>query len=476
MNVQIENNQASSRRPIITILGRPNVGKSTLFNRLTCRWASIVEDRPGITRDRLYGEANIGGHYMVLMDTGGLELSPKTKIERKMSAQAWSAVEESDLLLFIFDGRAGVTPIDQEWMNRLRKSNVPKIFVVNKLDETSLDEQLTQFYQLGIEKPLLLSAEKQRNFSELTQEILNALHLKEVEAPAPEDIAIEEELADEDQLTDEDGERVFKKTDDRLFRVAIIGRPNVGKSTTLNAILDQERCIVDDTPGTTRDPIHSDVTWNGLIYRFIDTAGIRRRAKTIERVEKFSVVQSLKMIDEADLVLLLMDSIEGPTDQDAHVAGYAFKKSKAMILVANKWDEGQHLGTREHFEERMELKMNFLKPFPLLFVSAKTKKNLGKIFEVIETIRAQYERRVGTSELNKAFTHIVDHHPLPVYKGQQLKMYYATQVSSKPPTFCVFCNYPKEVHFSYKRYLQNALREIFQLHDVPVRVIFKGRN
>lgn len=468
-NQQIE---TPAKRPVITILGRPNVGKSTLFNRLTRKWSSIVEDRPGITRDRLFGEAKIGGHDVVLMDTGGLDLAPKNKIERKMSDQAWSAVDESDLILFVMDGRAGVTPTDEEWMDKLRRTDVPKIFAVNKIDDTALDDQVSQFYSLGIENPILLSAEKQRNFSDLTRAILTGLNLSEISEEA---LLGSEITKSSDEFEENSEDEVITLKEDYLFKVAIIGRPNVGKSTLLNAVLEEERCIVDNTPGTTRDPIHSDVEWDGKTYRFIDTAGIRKRARTIERVEKFSVVQSLKMIDEADLVLLLMDSTEGPTEQDAHVAGYAFEKNKAMVLVANKWDEGQEKWTREYYENRMELKMNFLSPYPLIYISAKTGKNLKRIFQAIEFIREQYEKKVTTSELNKVFQHIIDHHPLPVYKGQQIKMYYATQVSSKPPTFAVFCNYPKQVHFSYKRYLQNALREIFKLENVPVRVLFKSR-
>jgi len=271
-------------------------------------------------------------------------------------------------------------------------------------------------------------------------------------------------------------EELVRDDTKRKFSVAIIGRPNVGKSTLLNTLLNEERCIVDDIPGTTRDPIDSLVEHNGIEYRFVDTAGIRKRARTTERVDKFSVVASLKHIESADLVLLLLDSQTGPTEQDAHVAGYAFEKDRAIIVLANKWDEGQKLYTKEEFEHRLELKMNYLNYCPVLYVSGKTGKNVTKIFDVIESLRKQYEIKITTGALNRAFEHIINNHPLPIYKGQEIKMYYATQVHSSPPSFIVFCNYPKQVHFSYQRYLINSLRKIFKLHEVPIRVIFKGRK
>lgn len=444
------------QRKLIAIVGRPNVGKSTLFNRLTKHWSAIVEDRPGITRDRLYGEFKISGHEVVLMDTGGLQVETDTVVEKKMSEQAWQGIEDADFILFVLDGRAGVTPLDRDWIQKVRKLKKPKLFVVNKLDEPKLDEKLQEFYELGVHPLIPLSAEKQRNFSGLHEELLNGLGLEPIDES-------------------ENSLDVIEESNHTDFSICIAGRPNVGKSTLLNAFLDEERCIVDDVPGTTRDPIHSFVSYQDKTYKFIDTAGIRKRARTKERVEKFSVVQSLKVIDQADLSLLLIDGNVGPTEQDAHVAGYAFEKGKAIILVVNKWDEGKDKYTREEFEERLEFKMNYLNYCPVLYVSAKTGKNLDKIFKAIEFVREQYERKISTAQLNRAFEELIENHPLPVYKGQQIKMYYATQVSQKPPTFAVFCNYPKEVHFSYKRYLINSLRDRFDFQNVPVRVLFKKR-
>jgi GTPase len=441
--------------PIIAVVGRPNVGKSTLFNRLTRHWSSIVENREGITRDRLYGEATVFGHRLRIMDTGGLQLNPETVVEKKMSDQALMGIEEADLIIFVMDGRAGVTPLDREWIKLVRKLKKDKIYVVNKLDQVKLDDKLTDFYELGVNPLVPMSFETERNFSGLNEAICEALKLSM-------DGSEETEVAEENR-----GE----------FNIAIAGKPNVGKSTLLNALLDEERSIVDNVPGTTRDPIHSWVSYKDITYKFVDTAGIRRRAKTKERVEKFSVVASLNAIDKADIVLLLIDSEQGPTEQDAHVAGYAHKKNKAIILVANKWDLGQkRFETRQNFEEKLELKMNYLRYCPVIYISAKTGRNLSKVFHSIEHIKKQYQKTITTGELNRAFEHIVEHHPLPLYNGQPLKMYYATQMGSRPPSFMIFCNYPDQVHFSYKRYLMNSLREIFELENIPVKVTFKGRK
>lgn len=461
---------------LVAIVGRPNVGKSTLFNRLTRKWQAIVEDRPGITRDRLYGDFTIFNHKFRIMDTGGLNLRPKDKMEKKVSAQAERGIAEADVILFVMDGRVGPTELDKDWVRKLRKINKPKVFIVNKLDEPKLDAKAQEFYELGISPLILISAEKQRNFSGLSEAILNVLNLdidSDVGAQfiAPTDTGVINQAPTEDI----DPEVVVQKPL-RMPNIALIGRPNVGKSTLLNAILEEERSIVDDVPGTTRDPIHTYITRDDKEYCFIDTAGIRKRAKTIERVEKFSVVGSLGVIDKADIVLLLIDGNEGPTDQDAHVAGYAFEKQKAIILVVNKWDEGSKKFSREDFQLKLELKMNYLSYCPLIFISAKTGKNLQRVFQAIQNIQEQYDVQIKTSELNRVFEHIINHHPLPTYKGKDIKMFYATQVGRRPPSFVIFCTEPKHVHFTYKRYLINALREAFQLHNVPIRLIFKKRK
>ena len=313
--------QKSFKMPTIVLVGRPNVGKSTIFNRLCRKWASIVEDRPGITRDRIHGKAIIGGHEVEIVDTGGLEQGGASVVEKKMSHQAYDALSAADLVLFVLDGRHGVHPMDSEWIRKVRKLKVPKLFLVNKLDETQLDDRVDQFHELGVEPMIAMSAEKERNFSTLFEKILEALKLEDLTQNVEK-----KELYEEEEVENEAGGPEIKE-----FKIAIAGRPNVGKSTLLNSFLGEERCITDNNPGTTRDPIHTQFEFDGNHYKIIDTAGIRKRARTVERVEKFSVVQSLKVIDEADVVLILMDGTEGPTEQDAHVAGYAFEKHKAII-------------------------------------------------------------------------------------------------------------------------------------------------
>lgn len=445
--------------PLIAIIGRPNVGKSTLFNRLAGRWHSIVEDRPGITRDRIYAEADILGNPVRLMDTGGLELKNESLMQKKMSAQAMIGIEEADALVFILDGRAGITSLDEEWIAKVRKMRKPKLFIVNKIDEPHLDSRVAEFENMGLKPLISVSAETQRGFSGLSESLLRLVNLKP---------------KDEISEIPEDGENVVLATNAPL-RVAIVGRPNVGKSTLLNALLGEERSIVDDTPGTTRDAIHTELEKDGQKYCFVDTAGIRRRAKTKERVEKFSVVGSLKMIDEAQLVLLILNGEDGPTEQDAHVAGYAFEKARPIVVLVNKWDEGTKKFTREEFAEKLELKMNYLKHCPVLYISAKTKKNLEKIYAAILQVRDQAIKKIGTAELNRAFERIITHHALPMHAGRVIKMYYATQTGKFPPSFTVFCNQPDHVHVTYKRYLINSLREIFDLPYVPIRIHFKGK-
>lgn len=460
----------STRRHLVAIVGRPNVGKSTLFNRLTKRWQSIVEDEPGITRDRLQASVTALGHELDLVDTGGLNFSAQTSVEEKMSAQALSAAHHADLILFLLDGRSGLHPIDKDWVTLIRKLNKPTLFLVNKLDSEGLEEQnLNEFYELGVSDLLAISAEKKRGLTNLVEEILKALqlpidasHQKLLRNPhKTEQLIFSKPLGEEGAC--------------RSLKLAIIGRPNVGKSTLLNSILGEERSLVDDKPGTTRDPIRTSFSVHDRSYALVDTAGIRRRAKTKTRVEKFSVMAALKAIDESDLSLLLIDGETGPTEQDAHVAGYAFEKQRALLLIVNKWDLGQEKFSQDDFFQRLELKMNFLNYCPVIFISAKTGKNVSKIFPLIKDMEKQLNFEVKTSALNKAFENIVEHHPLPTYCGREIKMFYATQVATVPPSFVIFCTAPNHVHFTYKRYLINALKQAFDLPNIPVRLIFKKR-
>lgn len=445
------------RAPVIAIVGRPNVGKSTLFNRLSGRWGAIVEDRPGITRDRLYANITIYGHDFQLMDTGGLALHAKSSLEKKMSAQALKGVESADLILFVMDGREGILPADEEWLRTLRKLKKPKIYLVNKLDDMAIERAVQdEYHALGVTPVIPISAETRRGFVALSEAILAAFCL------SPPDGTTETIGATE--------------TPARPFSIAIIGRPNVGKSTLLNAILGEERSLVHDEPGTTRDPIDTDVTWDGESYLLIDTAGIRRHAKSVERVEKFSILAAKHRIDKADLALLVLDGSEGPVAQDAVVAGYAFERQKAIVVIVNKWDVGAKKYPREKFEEQLELKMNYLSYCPVLYVSAKTRKNLGKIFEAVRMLKKEYAMTIRTSDLNRAFEQIVNHHPLPVFQGKSIRLYYATQGGTHPPTFLIYASDPRHIHFSYTRYVINALRETFDIRHIPIRIVYKPKG
>lgn len=475
------NSLQNKKLPLIAIVGRPNVGKSTLFNRLTGKWQSIVEDRPGITRDRIYGEFTVNGHPVRLVDTGGLNLQPESLVEEKMSQQAEKGIQEADLILFVMDGRAGVTEMDKEWVKKLRKLKTPKLYLINKMDTPEWDEKVYEFSELAVAPLFILSAEKHRNFTELLDHVSQILKLDTLytaeDSDEDLDLALTAEELDNPEIVHESRWQVYlNKLKSRPLNIAILGRPNVGKSTLLNALLGDERSIVDDHPGTTRDPIHSYLTWEGREYCLIDTAGIRKRAKSKERVEKFSIVSALNEMEKADLILLVIDGQVGPTDQDAHVAGYAFEKNKSMIILVNKWDVGSLEKTRENIEHDIDFRMTFLNHTPTLYISAKTKKNLGKVFEVIENLQHQMDKHIKTSEVNKVFKSIVEHHPLPTFRGQNIRMFYATQVGVRPPTFAIYCTEPKHVHFSYKRYLINAMKSAFGLPDVPLRILFKKRE
>ncbi len=487
MTLATQNILKDPHLPTVVLVGRPNVGKSTLFNRLVKKKKAIVEDLPGITRDRIEGVWTIGVSHVRLVDCGGLQLNPQTDLEKKMVAQAFKGMETADILLVVIDAKAGITPQDQEWIGKIRKIGKPLIFALNKIDVDQHEYEVEEGLINKLKPAVFISAEHNRGIVDLTEIIASKLNidaqaLPELEVEPQEETQVESIVAHDDEF-DAENDEIQEEGDDEnlvldetplaLLSVALIGRPNVGKSSLLNALLNEERCLVDNSPGTTRDPVDSYLEYNEKMYRFIDTAGIRKRAKSTSRVEKVSIIMSLRVIEDADIMLLLVDGNEGPTDQDAHVAGEAFEKGKAIVIIVNKWDEGSKKYTREEFMAMLEFKMSYLQHCPVLFVSAKTGKNTDKIFEAIEGIRTQFDRVVKTSELNKAFSHIVNHHSLPVYRGHNIRMLYATQVSRKPPTFMVFCNYPQNVHFTYKRYLINSLREIFSYHHVPVRVVFK---
>ena len=435
-------------RPLVAIVGRPNVGKSTLFNRLVGRNKAIVDDMPGVTRDRNYAEIELEGRLITLIDTGGFELEAHDGLLPQIRAQTLLALEEADLTILLVDGKAGLNPHDHELTDILRRSGRPFIFVVNKIDGPEKEEALADFYTLGIEPILPLSAAHGYGIRDFIKAVVESLPPGE-EAPVREN----------------------------LIRVAVIGRPNVGKSSLINRLIGQERTLVNEKPGTTRDPVDIEIERQGRTYLFVDTAGIRRKGRVSFRIEKFAIVRALRSMERCDVALLLLDSLEGVTDQDAHVAGYALERGRGLILLFNKWDLVEDKRVRQKkIRDQMDLKLRFLSFAPFLTASAKTGLRVEEIFESLEEVFAQYTARVTTGRLNRVLRQILMRHSPPRIGRHRLKFYYATQASTRPPTFVLFTNHPDKVHFSYERYLANSFREAFGLDKTPVRILFRPRQ
>jgi GTP-binding protein len=435
-------------RPIIAIVGRPNVGKSTLFNRIFGRRKAMVDDQPGVTRDRNYGNVDRFDVPCILIDTGGFEPVTNDRLLQQMREQSQLAMDEADLILFVMDGRDGLTPADAEVAEMLRRVAKPVFFVINKIDGDKQEAGIGDFYGLGVEHLFAVSAEHNRGVGELMDEVVAALPRSGAEAD-----------------------------DEEVTKIAVVGRPNVGKSSLVNRLLGFERVVANPTPGTTRDSVDTLFTCNRKSYLLIDTAGIRRKGKTTLKIEKYSVVDSLRSIERADVVLIVLNAEEGVTEQDSKIAGYAYEAGRGCIFVVNKWDtltkDNASLGA---FVERIRMEFKYLPFAPILFVSAQTGQRIGKIIPEVDSVMAQYTRRVSTGELNKVFSEAVTEHPPPLFQGKRVKLFYATQVSIRPPTFIVFANRTDAIHFSYERYLANRLREAFGFTGTPLRLMFKGRE
>lgn len=437
-------------KPIVAIVGRPNVGKSTLFNRIIQKRVAIVEDEPGITRDRLYFDAEWNGREFTLVDTGGIEFEKlNIMFSDDVKSQAEMAVDEADVVLFMVDAKEGLHPSDRDITKILRKTKKPIILVANKVDATSyLNLEKTNyfdFYELALGEPVPISASEGINIGDLLDKIV---------------------------------ERIPEKVDDAVVdavKVSVIGKPNVGKSTFVNAVLGEERVIVSDMPGTTRDAVDVLVRYKDKNYLFIDTAGMRKRKKITDATERYSVIRSLRAIDRSEISLLMIDATEEVTEQDKKIAGYAEEKGKAIILVVNKWDLVEKDDkTTLRFTEMIREELNFIQYAPVMFISALTKKRLHKVLDLIDFVTEQYYMRISTSSLNKAIIDAVRQNPPPSYKGRQLKILYATQSATAPPVFALFVNDTKLVHFSYKRYLENCLRSAYGFEGVPIRFKFKA--
>lgn len=437
-------------KPIVAIVGRPNVGKSTLFNIFANSRISIVEDTPGVTRDRLYAVAEWLDHEFMMVDTGGIEIMNADAIAVSIRQQAQIAIKEADVILFVCDARAGITTEDEEVARLLRQSKKPIVLAINKADSPKQEMNIFEFYNLGLGEPIPVSASNHLGLGDLLDAVVDNF---------PDDKAAGD-LDDDDEI-----------------KVALIGRPNVGKSSIFNALVGEERSIVSDVAGTTRDAIDTPVVRNGQRYLFIDTAGMRRKAKVDEPIEKYSVMRSLRAVDRSDVVLMVFDAVEGVTEQDKRIVGYAHEAGKGVILVVNKWDLYEKDNTSTlRYTETLRKELVFLQYAPVVFVSAMTKQRIHRLPEVISYVAEQNAMRISTSVLNQVIADAVAINPTPTDKGVRLKILYVTQVKIKPPTFVIFVNAPEVMHFSYERYLENKLREAFGFEGTPIHLIIRGKN
>ena len=437
-------------KPIVAIVGRPNVGKSTLFNIFANSRISIVEDTPGVTRDRLYAVAEWLDNEFMMVDTGGIEIMSADAIAVSIRQQAQIAIREADVILFVCDARAGITTEDEEVARLLRQSKKPIVLAINKADSPKQEMNIFEFYNLGIGEPIPVSASNHLGLGDL----LDAVVAK---------------------FPDQDSAGELEEDDE--IKVALIGRPNVGKSSIFNALVGEERSIVSDVAGTTRDAIDTPVVKNGQRYLFIDTAGMRRKAKVDEPIEKYSVMRSLRAVDRSDVVLMVFDAVEGITEQDKRIVGYAHEAGKGVILVVNKWDLYEKDNTSTlRYTETLRKELVFLQYAPVVFVSAMTKQRIHRLPEVISYVAEQNAMRIATSVLNQVIADAVAINPTPTEKGVRLKILYVTQVKIKPPTFVIFVNAPEAMHFSYERYLENKLREAFGFEGTPIHLIIRGKN
>lgn len=436
-------------KPIVAVVGRPNVGKSTFFNYLAGSRISIVEDTPGVTRDRIYAEIEWRSKKFTLIDTGGIEPYSEDLIMQQMKRQAEIAIETADVIVFMVDAKNGMTATDKEVATMLRKSQKPVILTVNKVDRVGdPPPEVYEFYNLGMGDMVIISSVHGLGMGDLLDAIFEHF---------PDDIDSEE--------------------DEDIIKVAVVGKPNAGKSSLINSILGEERVIVSNIPGTTRDAIDTHVENNGQKFTFIDTAGIRKRAKINESIEKYSTIRSWTAIERADVCLIMIDAEDGVTEQDTKIAGYAHQQGKASIIVINKWDLiEKQTGTLEEYRKQVHEKLGFMTYAPVLFISAKTGQRVNKIYELIKFVADQASFRISTGMLNDLVNEAIAMVQPPSDKGKRLKIYYMTQAGIKPPSFVVFVNDLELFHYSYERYLENQLRKNFGFEGTPIRFIHRQRD
>lgn len=435
--------------PILAIVGRPNVGKSTLFNKIIGQRLAIVEDRPGITRDRIYSPAEWTGTNFRVIDTGGLELGETDPLTAHIRAQVELAMDEADVIVFLTDGEAGITGADQDIADLLRRSGKPIVVAVNKLDNRNRQAQAYEFYGLGFSETIGISSEHGIGIGDLLDAVVERFGNDVTDPEYPED----------------------------MIKVAMIGRPNVGKSSLINALLGEERVLVSAVAGTTRDAIDTELHYEEQDFVLIDTAGLRKRGKVYERTEKYSVLRALRAVERCDVAVLLIDASAGIIEQDKHVAGYALDAGKAMVIAVNKWDLLEKDGkTAQEFEQKIRSHFPFMSWAPIVFISATTGRRVTRVLEIASEVAESHALRIATSTVNTIVQEAVALVPPPTDKGRRLKVLYATQVAVKPPTFAVFVNDPEMMHFSYSRYLENQLRESFGFAGTPLRLLIRARS
>ncbi|MBQ7740851.1 MAG: ribosome biogenesis GTPase Der [Eubacterium sp.] len=437
-------------KPVVAIVGRPNVGKSTLFNKLIGSRLSIVDDTPGVTRDRIYGDCEWLNHNFLLIDTGGIEPRSDDVILSQMRIQAQTAIDTADVIILVTDLKSGVVASDSEVASMLMKSGKPVVLCVNKCDSIGAPEpEFYEFYNLGIGDPIAVSSVHGHGTGDLLDEVIKYF---------PEDTGEEEE-------------------DEEIINVAVIGKPNVGKSSLINKISGSERAIVSDIAGTTRDTTDTFIENEYGKFNFIDTAGLRRKSRVYDNIEKYSIIRAKMAVDRSNVCVIMIDATEGFTEQDSKVAGIAMEQGKACIIAVNKWDAVEKDGnTMKEFRDKLMVDFSFISYAPFIFISAKTGQRLDKLFEMITFVHSQNSMRISTGKLNEVLATATARVQPPTDKGKRLKIFYMTQASTRPPTFVFFVNKAELFHFSYQRYLENQLRSIFGLEGTPVRFIIRERN
>ena len=434
-------------KPIVAIVGRPNVGKSTFFNRITHSKGALVDDLPGVTRDRNFRDALWDEVAFTLVDTGGFSRDGEDVFSDQIRSQVHQAIQDADVIILMLDGKRGISPFDTDLTAILRNTDRPVFYAVNKIDRIEQEVQLYDFFSLGIEKVYPVSAEHGYGVPDFLDDLVGALP----------------------DFTQEESEN--------RIHLAVVGRPNVGKSSLINRILGENRLLVSDVPGTTRDAIDSICTINGQEYVLIDTAGIRRKSKVSQKLEKFSIIKALKSLDRCDVALIVLDAHAGITEQGIKIAGYAYERGCGCIFLLNKWDiVEKDTKTAKRYVEELKTAAKFLSFAPILTLSALTGSRVFKIFKNVNDVYRQYNMRIGTGQINKILERAIQKNEPSMHQGKRLKFYYAAQVSSKPPTFVCFVNYPEAVHFSYRRYLINQIRTESGLEQTPMRVIFRQRT